>query len=778
MPVTTFRAPQNVGSACSRNDILKVELDSHADTCVVGRNVLIVNEHDTRVVNVSGFDPSQPARSAKIVDCAVKYICPGTGEIILLTINQALHIPELEHFLLCPMQCQVNGVVIDKCPKFMASNPTDSTHSITIQNDNGNLAHPLIILLRLEGVVSYFEFSKHTPEEYSDKDIPHCVLTAEGPDWDPYYDSFARQEDGMLNYQGQAVADCKSDGLGITDPVGVEEVDTPTWKLSQVSMQCDTADVFDDDNFGTALDATVNVSLVKLDDEPGHYDIAQVRSTKRRGAVGHIALANRWGISLEKAKATVKVTTQRGIRNTLHPTLTRRLKTNDRMLRYRRLPCVMYTNTAFCHHKYKSPRGSIGCQLFATDFGWSRAFPLRQKKDAHEALSLVFRRDDVPHKIVCDGAKESKNSTFHKKCKEAGCGFSVTEPYSPWQNTCEREIREVKKGVARTLVGTKAPIRTWDRCMEWESAVRSLTALDIYQLNGRVPHALISGETPDISQHCEFGFWQWVMFRDNTAHWPEPPLSLGKYLGPSIDVDGSLCATILKGNAKWVDRTTFKALTTAKLMDANLVRQREEFLKAAHQRLGKKVTESNCGPDGLDLVPPGEEHALYEDVDGPSFPELDDELPEAEVSGDYYMNAHVMLPVGPTEERARVLRRKRDSDGNPIGVAHRNPVLDTRVYEVQFPDGRTEEVAANVIAQALYSQCDPDGNEFVLLDSIVDWRKDDSAVKLKDQARIVDGKKVIKRSTKGWELCCEWRNGSTSWQSLKDLEGVPSTPGG
>jgi hypothetical protein len=205
-------------------------------------------------------------------------------------------------------------------------------------------------------------------------------------------------------------------------------------------------------------------------------------------------------------------------------------------------------------------------------------------------------------------------------------------------------------------------------------------------------------------------------------------------------------------------------------MDANLARQREEFLKAAHQRLGKTVTESDCGPDGLDLVLPGEDHALYEDVDGPSFPDLDDELPEAEVSGDYYVNAHVMLPVGPTEERARVLHRKRDSDGNPIGVAHRNPVLDTWVYEVQFPDGRTEEVAANVIAQALYSQCDPDGNEFVLLDSIVDWRKDNSAVNPKDQARIVDGKKVIKRSTKGWELCCEWRHGSTSWQSLKDLK--------
>jgi hypothetical protein len=78
----------------------------------------------------------------------------------------------------------------------------------------------------------------------------------------------------MLNYWGQAVAVCKSECLRITDLVGVEEVDTPTWKLSQVSMQYDTADVFDNDNFGTALDATVNVSLVKINNEPGHYDIA------------------------------------------------------------------------------------------------------------------------------------------------------------------------------------------------------------------------------------------------------------------------------------------------------------------------------------------------------------------------------------------------------------------------------------------------------------------------------------------------------------------------
>ena len=54
------------------HDVLRAELDLHADTCVVGRHALIIHEHD-KVVMVSGFDPSQPAWRAKVVDAAIKY---------------------------------------------------------------------------------------------------------------------------------------------------------------------------------------------------------------------------------------------------------------------------------------------------------------------------------------------------------------------------------------------------------------------------------------------------------------------------------------------------------------------------------------------------------------------------------------------------------------------------------------------------------------------------------------------------------------------------------
>ena len=72
--------------------------------------------------------------------------------------------------------------------------------------------------------------------------------------------------------------------------------------------------------------------------------------------------------------------------------------------------------------------------------------------------------------------------------------------------------------------------------------------------------------------------------------------------------------------------------------------------------------------------------------------------------------------------RGRVTAWKRDLDGNPKGVTNANPILDTREYVVTFDDGDLTELNANLIAALMYAQCDPDGNQYVLLDSIIDHR--------------------------------------------------------
>ena len=57
-------------------------------------------------------------------------------------------------------------------------------------------------------------------------------------------------------------------------------------------------------------------------------------------------LVRNWGIGLDAAKWTINATTQRVLRTVAHPSLSRRFRTNDRQLRYRRINAETFTDTA------------------------------------------------------------------------------------------------------------------------------------------------------------------------------------------------------------------------------------------------------------------------------------------------------------------------------------------------------------------------------------------------------------------------------------------------
>jgi hypothetical protein len=84
--------------------------------------------------------------------------------------------------------------------------------------------------------------------------------------------------------------------------------------------------------------------VAELDDN--NLNVSLVKSEMRdKAGIDAAILANNWGIGIEEYKRTRLVTTQRGIRRMIHPSLTKRYKTNDR--RYRRFPVTMYTATMY-----------------------------------------------------------------------------------------------------------------------------------------------------------------------------------------------------------------------------------------------------------------------------------------------------------------------------------------------------------------------------------------------------------------------------------------------
>jgi hypothetical protein len=169
-----------------------------------------------------------------------------------------------------------------------------------------------------------------------------------------------------------------------------------------------------------------------------------------KAGVDAATLANKWGIGIEAANRTRLVTSQRGIRRMINPSLTKRYKTNDRQLRYLRLPVTMYTDTMYS--TILSRQKNKAAQIFCNDFGFVRAFPLKKEKEAHEALSLLFHRDGVPNVMVMDGAKAQVEWEFRRKLCDAGCHIKQTEPHIQSSNMGEGAVRELKRGVGRQML--------------------------------------------------------------------------------------------------------------------------------------------------------------------------------------------------------------------------------------------------------------------------------------------------------------------------------------
>jgi hypothetical protein len=118
-----------------------------------------------------------------------------------LIINQAIHIPHLDHHLLCPLQCHVNDVTINNLPKFLVANPTDQMHALTINYPIKSLQ--LVILpLTLRGVTSLLNVRTVTIaiNKFNSQDYPELHLTSETLTWDPMTNLYEQQENAMMDY--------------------------------------------------------------------------------------------------------------------------------------------------------------------------------------------------------------------------------------------------------------------------------------------------------------------------------------------------------------------------------------------------------------------------------------------------------------------------------------------------------------------------------------------------------------------------------------------------
>ena len=92
---------------------------------------------------------------------------------------------------------------------------------------------------------------------------------------------------------------------------------------------------------------------------------------------------------------------------------------------------------------------------------------------------------------------------------------------------------------------------------------------------------------------------------------------------------------------------------------------------------------------------------------------------------------------------------------------------------MEYSTGEIETLAANVIAENILSQVDKEGHRQMMLNEIIDHRafKGTTIPKNEGTYKSNSGQERKKRTTRGWEICVEWKDGSSDWIAHKNLKG-------
>jgi hypothetical protein len=302
-----------------------------------------------------------------VVQAATAYDHPS-GETFILVLQQALYMGDCqEPSLLCPNQLRANGIVVDDVPTHLSFD-LSSTHSLYVPHLD------LRIPLSMSGVVSYVP--TRLPSMAEIEQCVHVELTSSEP-WDPHAESFELEEAKVSK---------------------MNQLDNRllTRSLFALRQDCGTMAVL----------AGVNPTLLDGDfllDLQASVQVSATQSSTRHPEVKAHTLAQRWGIGLEAAQRTLKVTTQLGIRSAIHP-LHRRYRTKQTQLRYNRLNTKFYADVTFASQV--STRGNTCGTMFVNDIDFSHFVPMKRKGDAGDALAELFEDKGVPTHLHTDGAKE------------------------------------------------------------------------------------------------------------------------------------------------------------------------------------------------------------------------------------------------------------------------------------------------------------------------------------------------------------------------------------
>jgi hypothetical protein len=164
---------------------------------------------------------------------------------------------------------------------------------------------------------------------------------------------------------------------------------------------------------------------------------------------------------------------------------------------------------------------------------------------------------------------------------------------------------------------------------------------------------VLTGDTPDISDLLDFGYYDWVWYwYPTSARFPADPHKLGRWLGLNHAHGHAMCYKVLKPNGPFIIRSPCTPLTNADKNDPAVRDRMHAFTKDDDNIIEKFDSFYILEEDTADVegLPP-----LNEPDDESNLPPLDVDYEEVM---DPLIKAEIILPQGEGISLARVIERK------------------------------------------------------------------------------------------------------------------------
>ena len=619
------------------DQFLTTELDSHANVPVAGRHSTIICKSGLQA-SVSGYSPDLPSQMIDIVDVAWAFDDPFTHKTYILVARNALHIPSMDHNLIAPMIMREAGLIVDEQAKRSAECPSVEHHSIYDADTQ------LRIHLQLKGIFSHFQTRELTIEEmehWADHEV--IFLTPDSATWDPHSEHYEVEEALMLDSGGDIIAREERPRTELIADADVSDlyVKPLPWTRyhelvdMQLSISCLSSGVpFHDDEASKINSDPIRahisevhgmfepeVLVATMDDSVQRSKVAMAMGSMTVNNMGcelfeaveaavadaiatisAVTAGNTTGVSAahlskifrishDEAERTLDATSQLNCQDA-NSSLARNFGTNDRMLRYRRIDSIFFTDTLYVTAKAKSTRQNIGAQLYVSDKGYVAVYPVRETKQFLDTLRLFAKEVGAPKILVLDPHPTQKKKEVQNFCHKIGTTLRVLENETQWANRAELYIGLIKEAMRKDKRETHSPLVLWDYAMERRALLYQVISKNLYQLNGTNPYTATFGEEADISHICQFGWYQFVYYREQSASYPHMKEYLGRCLGPAKNEGNKMAQWILKPNGQVVPRRSLRHLTAAELAPSNEIeaRKRAQFDSCITQTLGDSFT--------------------------------------------------------------------------------------------------------------------------------------------------------------------------------------------